>query len=122
MKILPIYVLSFVLISCKFHDNQTNVYDESLYEKNKAFFQPGVEEYYFKYDRNRRMKKLFWDNGKVYGKGFYYGNKRVGKWTEYFEDGRLNKEFFFDDGNFDSTYKVFYPNGNIKSVERYNSG
>ena len=122
LSILIGVVFPILILSCVHHENSRDVFDESLYEKSDKISKPGVEEYIYKYDSQRRLIKLLWDNGNVYGKGFYYGKNKVGKWTEYYENGAISNEFFLKNGNLDSTYKLFYLNGRVKRIERYTDG
>lgn len=77
--------------------------------------------YVCKSDTNRIMFKYYWDNGLLQGKFYFVQHQKNGHWVQYSDDGSLSFEGDFSNNKKIGTHISYYRNGNIASLERYNS-
>jgi antitoxin component YwqK of YwqJK toxin-antitoxin module len=67
--------------------------------------------------------EIFYDNGRLRGKGKYIDNRLVGIWTYYFENGKIEQTGSFDDkGEYTGDWKWYYEDGSLRIVEQYFEG
>ena len=59
----------------------------------------------------------FFENGDVKEKGVYKFNIKHGKWIEYYDNGMIYSETFFQNGN--GPYKSYYPSGEVMYSGNY---
>ena len=57
------------------------------------------------------MNVTRWPNGNVRMQGNYKDGKRTGEWQAFFENGKLNSDEFFTEGQTDGKVTVYYENG-----------
>ena len=57
------------------------------------------------------MNIVRWPNGTVKMQGNYKDGKRTGEWQSFFQNGKLNSDEFFVEGQTDGKVTVYYENG-----------
>ncbi|GIV42080.1 MAG: hypothetical protein KatS3mg034_1390 [Vicingaceae bacterium] len=64
----------------------------------------------------------FYTGGQKAVEGFYTRGYKDSVWTEYFENGKIQKQYTFHLDTLDGEYKEWYPNGQLKSIVLYKKG
>ena len=92
----------------KFYHANGNLKADNKLIKGKT---TGLQTYYFKSGILDKMYKdedgeskntlclSYFDNGKMYEKGFYYEDQLAGEWTSYFRNGNVKRSTYFTNGN-----------------------
>ena len=57
------------------------------------------------------MNIVRWPNGTVKMQGNYKDGKRTGEWQSFYQNGKLNSDEYFVDGQTDGKVTVYYENG-----------
>ncbi|MBK7816925.1 MAG: hypothetical protein IPJ60_04755 [Sphingobacteriaceae bacterium] len=71
-----------------------------------------------------QLKKEYYDNEQTQLKSetdFYKGMPH-GAFYEYYKNGKINRKGFYNYGKEDSTWCLYYEDGDLKAVERYVRG
>jgi antitoxin component YwqK of YwqJK toxin-antitoxin module len=67
-------------------------------------------------------QKSYYEGGALQIQGSFENDKKEGKWTSYFEDGKTLSINYYNKGKFHGDYMLFYPNGAVKIEGEYNFG
>ena len=66
--------------------------------------------------------KQYYKNGNISVEGFYDAQIPYGKWKEYYENGKLMEEYFYEHGLKQGSDKYFHDNGNLWTERIYKEG
>lgn len=66
---------------------------------------------------------VYFDNGKIQEKGYWFDNKNQGKFERFYENGNPSQVFYFDKyGKRDGVQKYYYENGKVKLIGTWIEG
>jgi antitoxin component YwqK of YwqJK toxin-antitoxin module len=82
---------------------------------------PKVEKYYANRNGHRELIRevQYYENHQRKMEGAYLDNKRTGKWTAWFKNGKIWSEGVFKDGLSEGLRTVYYENGRKHIVGNY---
>ena len=61
----------------------------------------------------------YFESGKIKEEGFITNGKKDGKYTSYFENGQIQHEMNFKDGNIIGKWTSYFENGNVNNKGNY---
>lgn len=65
---------------------------------------------------------MYYEKGKLYGKGQVNNGLRTGKHTYFYSNSQLKMELNYVNDTLNGQYQTFYSNGNIKETFKFNKG
>ncbi|HRS53202.1 MAG TPA: hypothetical protein P5250_00660 [Bacteroidales bacterium] len=116
-KILLTFLIIGITVSCK-----TDI--KEIIEEKYPDDSPKLIRFYKEKNGEKEIVKeiSFYPNHNKKIEGEYKNNKRHGKWTAWFEDGKIQSEGYFKNGLNHGSRKVYYENGNKRYEGKYENG
>jgi len=75
-----------------------------------------------KFNPLKKLIVLYWNNGKIQSRGFFYGKKRDGINENFYITGSKLSTEVFENGLKNGIQKTYYLNGKIETLENYDKG
>jgi len=102
-----------------YDDNLTNICSTGIHyflSEEPAFF------WKFNFDNYTGEYKMYHENGQLNCQEFYKDGERDGETKGYYENGQLRCQRFYKDGKLDGEYKWYYGNGQLWCQGFYKDG
>jgi antitoxin component YwqK of YwqJK toxin-antitoxin module len=100
------------------HEIISEDYYVGLVTNTKEYSNNILKTHYYKNEKNEFIGKYtkYFENGKLKIESFYKNNKLEGTYKQYYQDGELKIECFYKNNNLEGTYKTYYENGKLREL------
>lgn len=104
-----VFLISFFLSCSSTEIRETKYENGQIKEK---FFVTKTKDGSFV---NEGVYEKWYQNGQLALKGEYSGGKKINKWVQWYESGKIENEAFFENDSLNGAFKQWYENGQKKA-------
>ncbi len=123
LRVKGIYENGKMVGTWKYWYDNGSLMSQGTYEENKLINLQAWDK-----EGNQTIKDgtgtaiLFYPDGTPMSQVTYKDCLMDGEWKTWFENGKLESEFYFDNGNPTGIWKFWNPDGTLQRVEKHNGG